>query len=71
VLPGDGPINDALAELKNPGSVAARLKAEAAKADAAKAAKAAAAKPEAKPDRRSTEGGGKPEATPAPVPAKP
>ncbi|KAF1014282.1 MAG: putative CtpA-like serine protease [Stenotrophomonas maltophilia] len=56
VLSGDGPINDALAELKNPGSVAARLKAEAAKAEAAKAAKkpaAAAAEP-------------KPDATPAP-----
>ena len=36
VLPGDGPIDDALAELKQPGSVAARLKAEAAKAEAAK-----------------------------------
>lgn len=31
VLTGDGPIDDALAELKNPGSVAARLKEEAAK----------------------------------------
>ena len=30
VLPGDGPIDDALAELRKPGSVAARLKAEAA-----------------------------------------
>jgi len=64
VLPGDGPISDALAELKTPGSVAARLKAEAAKADAAKAAKSAAVKPEAKVEA-------KPEAKPAPVPAKP
>jgi len=68
VLPGDGPINDALAELKNPGSVAARLKAEAAKADAAKAAKAAAAKPEAKVEPKPE---AKPEAKPAPAPAKP
>lgn len=68
VLPGDGPINDALAELKNPGSVAARLKAEAAKADAAKAAKAAAAKPEAKVEPKPE---AQPEAKPAPAPAKP
>ncbi|WP_182657295.1 S41 family peptidase [Stenotrophomonas lacuserhaii] len=61
VLPGDGPINDALAELKAPGSVATRLKAEAAKAAADKAAAdKAAAKPEAKP-----------EAKPADAPAKP
>ncbi len=39
VLPGDGPIDDALAELKQPGSVAARLKAEAAKAETAKEVK--------------------------------
>ena len=38
VLPGDGPINDALAELKQPGSVLARQKAEAAKKPAAAAA---------------------------------
>ena len=44
VLPGDGPINDALAELKQPGSVLARQKAEAAKKPAAKpAAKPASA----------------------------
>ena len=49
VLPGDGPINDALAELKAPGSVATRLKAEAAKAAADKAAAKPKAKPEAKP----------------------
>ena len=59
VLPGDGPINDALAELKQPGSVAARQKAEAAKKPAAKPE----AKPDAKPDA-------KPEAKPAPA-AKP
>ena len=75
VLPGDGPINDALAELKNPGSVAARLKAEAAKAEADRAAKAATkpapkaepkaeAKPEAGPEA-------KPEAKPVPAPATP
>jgi len=40
VLPGDGPINDALAELKAPGTVAARQKAEAAKAAPAAPAKA-------------------------------
>lgn len=68
MLPGDGPINDALAELKNPGSVAARLKAEAEKADAAKTAKAAAAKPEAKVEPKPE---AKPEAKPAPAPAKP
>lgn len=72
VLPGDGPINDALAELKNPGSVATRLKAEAAKADAAKAAKAAAVKPEAKPEAKvEPKADSTPEAKPAPVPAKP
>jgi carboxyl-terminal processing protease len=72
VLPGDGPINDALAELKNPGSVAARLKAEAAKADAANAAKAAAVKPEAKPEPKvEPKADSTPEAKPAPVPAKP
>ena len=72
VLPGDGPINDALAELKNPGSVAARLNAEAAKADAAKAAKAAAVKPEAKPEAKvEPKADSTPEAKPAPVPAKP
>lgn len=50
VLPGDGPIDDALAELKQPGSVAARLKAEAAKAPPKPAAEAKSdAKPEAKP----------------------
>jgi carboxyl-terminal processing protease len=49
VLPGDGPINDALAELKAPGSVATRLKAEAAKAAADKAAAKPEVKPEAKP----------------------
>jgi len=49
VLTGDTYINDALAELKAPGSVAARLKAESAKAASAKAesAKAEAAKAEA------------------------
>ncbi|QNR97651.1 S41 family peptidase [Stenotrophomonas sp. 169] len=56
VLPGDGPINDALAELKQPGSVAARLKAEAAKAPPKPAAEAKSeAKPEAKPDAKPTE----------------
>ncbi|WP_303637645.1 S41 family peptidase [Stenotrophomonas tuberculopleuritidis] len=67
VLPGDGPINDALAELKHPGSVAARLKADAAKAEADAAAKAAAkpaTTPAAKPEA-------KPEAKPTPAPAKP
>lgn len=49
VLPGDGPIDDALAELKQPGSVAARLKAEAEKAEAAKAETKPEAEPEAKP----------------------
>ncbi|WP_164280809.1 S41 family peptidase [Stenotrophomonas indicatrix] len=67
VLPGDGPINDALAELKNPGSVAARLKAEAAKADADRAAKAAA-KPAPKAEPKAE---AKPEAKPAEIPAKP
>ncbi len=72
VLPGDGPINDALAELKNPGSVATRLKAEAAKADAEKATKAAAAKPEAKPDAKAEpKPEPKPAAKPAETPAKP
>jgi len=72
VLPGDGPINDALAELKNPGSVATRLKAEAAKADAEKATKAAAAKPEAKPDAKAEpKPEPKPPAKPAETPAKP
>ena len=53
VLPGDGPINDALAELKNPGSVAARQKTEAArsgtKAGDAAADTAAKATPEPAP----------------------
>jgi len=76
VLPGDGPINDALAELKNPGSVATRLKAEAAKAEAEKATKAAAAKPapkpEAKPDANAEpKPEPKPAAKPAETPAKP
>ncbi|WP_127564418.1 S41 family peptidase [Stenotrophomonas indicatrix] len=67
VLPGDGPINDALAELKNPGLVAARLKAEAAKADVDRAAKAAA-KPAPKAEPKAE---AKPEAKPAEIPAKP
>ncbi len=68
VLPGDAPINDALAELKNPGSVAARLKAEAAKADAAKPAP----KPEATPDAKAEpKPEPKPAAKPAETPAKP
>ncbi|WP_313143148.1 S41 family peptidase [Stenotrophomonas sp.] len=76
VLPGDAPINDALAELKNPGSVAARLKAEAAKADAEKAAKAAAAKPAPKPEatpdaKAEPKPEPKPAAKPAETPAKP
>ena len=70
VLPGDAPINDALAELKNPGSVAARLKAEAAKADAEKAAKAAAAKPAPKPEATpDAKAEAKPEPKPEPKPA--
>ncbi|HBS62964.1 MAG TPA: peptidase S41, partial [Stenotrophomonas sp.] len=60
VLPGDGPINDALAELKQPGSVAAKQKAEAAK----KPAPTPEAKPAAKPEA-------KPEAKPAEMPTKP
>ncbi len=65
VLSGDGPINDALAELKNPGSVVARQKAEAAKKPAAKPAAAAVKPTEAKPTEQ-------PAATPAkPAPAKP
>jgi carboxyl-terminal processing protease len=76
VLPGDAPINDALAELKNPGSVATRLKAEAAKADAEKAAKAAAAKPAPKPEatpdaKAEPKPEPKPAAKPAETPAKP
>ncbi|WP_312739882.1 S41 family peptidase [Stenotrophomonas sp.] len=76
VLPGDAPINDALAELKNPGSVATRLKAEAAKADAEKAAKAAAAKPATKPEatpdaKAEPKPEPKPAAKPAETPAKP
>ncbi|MGE8216985.1 MAG: peptidase S41, partial [Stenotrophomonas maltophilia] len=63
VLPGDGPINDALAELKQPGSVLARQKAEAAKKPAATRA---ADKPA---DAKSAE---RPAAAPAtPAPAKP
>ena len=70
VLPGDAPINDALAELKNPGSVATRLKAEAAKADAEKAAKAAAAKPATKPEATpDAKAEAKPEPKPEPKPA--
>lgn len=70
VLPGDAPINDALAELKNPGSVATRLKAEAAKADAEKAAKAAAAKPAPKPEATpDAKAEAKPEPKPEPKPA--
>ncbi|WP_079225017.1 MULTISPECIES: S41 family peptidase [Stenotrophomonas] len=73
VLPGDAPINDALAELKNPGSVAARLKAEAAKAEAEKAAAAKPApKPEATPDAKAEpKPEPKPAAKPAETPAKP
>jgi carboxyl-terminal processing protease len=76
VLPGDGPINDALAELKQPGSVLARQKAEAAKKPAVAAGKPADTKPsDAKPadskpaDSKPTE---QPAAAPAtPAPAKP
>ena len=50
VLPGDGPINDALAELKQPGSVEARLKAEAAKAAATRPASLKTAPEEAEKD---------------------
>jgi len=72
VLPGDAPINDALAELKNPGSVTTRLKAEAAKAEAEKATKAAAAKPVPKPDAKpDAKAEPKPEPKPAETPAKP
>jgi len=76
VLPGDAPINDALAELKSPGSVAARLKAEAAKAEAEKATKAAAAKPAPKPEatpdaKAEPKPEPKPAAKPAETPAKP
>lgn len=60
VLPGDGPINDALAELKQPGSVAAKQKADAAKKPAPKVE--AKPKPETKPEA-------KPEAKPKPEPA--
>ena len=49
VLPGDGPINDALAELKQPGSVAAKQKAEAAKKPAVDAKPAAETKPAVEP----------------------
>ncbi|WP_312320952.1 S41 family peptidase [Stenotrophomonas sp.] len=49
VLPGDGPINDALAELKQPGSVAAKQKVEAAKKPAAEAKPAAETKPAVAP----------------------
>jgi len=59
VLPGDGPINDALAELKQPGSVAAKQKAEAAKKPAPKVE--AKPKPETKPEA-------KPKPEPAPTP---
>jgi len=58
VLPGDGPISEALAELKQPGSVLAKQKAEAAKAAAQK-----------KPDDKKPEA--KPEAKPLDTPAKP
>jgi carboxyl-terminal processing protease len=70
VLPGDGPINDALAELKQPGSVLARQKAEAAKKPAAKPSAAAVKPVEAKPaDTKPAE---QPAAAPAtPAPAKP
>ncbi|MCY1457102.1 hypothetical protein D9M71_743630 [compost metagenome] len=59
VLPGDGPINDALAELKQPGSVAAKQKAEAAKKPAPKV--------EAKP-KPETKAEAKPKPEPAPTP---
>lgn len=62
VLPGDGPINDALAELKQPGSVLAKQKAEAAKVAAQK--KPDDKKPEAKAEA-------KPEAKPLDPPIKP
>ncbi len=68
VLPGDGPINDALAELKQPGSVTARQKAEAAKKPAPKPAAKAEVKPVPKADAA------KPAATPEaakPEPAEP
>ena len=70
VLPGDGPINDALAELKQPGSVLARQKAEAAKKPAAKPSAAAVKPVEAKPaDTKPAE---QPAAAPAtPAPAEP
>jgi carboxyl-terminal processing protease len=70
VLPGDGPINDALAELKQPGSVLARQKAEAAKKPAAKPSTAAVKPVEAKPaDTKPAE---QPAAAPAtPAPAEP
>jgi len=56
VLPGDGPINDALAELKQPGSVLARQKADAAKKAASTPAAAAARAADAKPsDTKPTE----------------
>jgi len=75
VLPGDGPINDALAELKQPGSVLARQKADAAKKPAPKPAAAAVKPADTKPadtkpaDSKPAE---QPAAAPAtPAPAKP
>ncbi|MFL9584025.1 S41 family peptidase [Stenotrophomonas sp. AB1(2024)] len=63
VLPGDGPINDALAELKQPGSVAARQKAT------AKPVAPAVGRPTQTPESKTV---AKPEAEPAPKPgAKP
>lgn len=65
VLPGDGPINDALAELKQPGSVAAKQKAEAAKKPVAKAEAKPKPEPAPKPATPPTP---KPETKPEPTP---